>query len=78
VGSSPISSDEIAKPAKTGRRPESGPPSQPGYKSGVFYAQPGGDEVWMGGAKGRQPRWLRDALTTGGHTWESLAVADQA
>jgi hypothetical protein len=41
----------------------------------VTYAHPSGahDGTWVGGAKGRQPGWLREFIA-GGRSWESLAV----
>jgi hypothetical protein len=57
------------------RRAEKGPPSQSGWQRGVTYAHPSDthDGTWIGGAKGRQPLWLREFIA-GGFSWESLAV----
>jgi DNA-binding protein H-NS len=44
-----------------------------GYAKGVTYANPNGSETWVGGTKGRQPPWIKDALA-GGKTFEDIAV----
>ena len=44
-----------------------------GYEAGVTYKNPKGDETWVGGTKGPQPKWLKDLLA-GGKTFQSLAA----
>jgi DNA-binding protein H-NS len=43
------------------------------YVVGVTYKNPKGDETWIGGSKGKKPKWLTDLLDAG-RKFESLAV----
>lgn len=43
------------------------------YVPGVTYKNPKGDETWVGGSKGKKPKWLTDLLDAG-RKFESLAV----
>lgn len=44
-----------------------------GYEAGVTYKNLKGDETWVGGTKGPQPKWLKDLLASG-KTFQSLVA----
>jgi DNA-binding protein H-NS len=67
--------EEFSKylPKGNAAKGSSGSTSAKGYVKGVTYANPNGKETWVGGTKGRQPPWVRDALASG-TTFDQLAV----